>query len=100
MKRYQETVETNQREELWVRATATTLTVSSLCPQELFSKQKGYLDDELDFRKQSLDKAHKVRKTPELTVTSLLSCLCRVCGLFCLGQCCSWSAPRTKKAEF
>ncbi|KAM9379927.1 janus kinase and microtubule-interacting protein 3 isoform 13-T13 [Phaethornis superciliosus] len=25
----------------------------------LFSKQKGYLDDELDFRKQSLDKAHK-----------------------------------------
>ncbi|XP_051473524.1 janus kinase and microtubule-interacting protein 3 isoform X1 [Apus apus] len=27
--------------------------------KELFSKQKGYLDDELDFRKQSLDKAHK-----------------------------------------
>lgn len=32
-----------------------------LGPQELFSKQKGYLDDELDFRKQSLDQAHKVR---------------------------------------
>ncbi|NWW79612.1 JKIP3 protein, partial [Climacteris rufus] len=30
-----------------------------LAPQELFSKQKGYLDDELDFRKQSLDQAHK-----------------------------------------
>lgn len=29
--------------------------------QELFSKQKGYLDEELDFRKQSLDQAHKVR---------------------------------------
>ncbi|XP_053889940.1 janus kinase and microtubule-interacting protein 3 isoform X3 [Malaclemys terrapin pileata] len=25
----------------------------------LFSKQKGYLDDELDYRKQSLDQAHK-----------------------------------------
>ena len=29
--------------------------------QELFSKQKGYLDEELDYRKQSLDQAHKVR---------------------------------------
>lgn len=28
--------------------------------QELFSKQKGYLDEELDYRKQSLDQAHKV----------------------------------------
>ncbi|XP_031453155.1 janus kinase and microtubule-interacting protein 3 [Phasianus colchicus] len=28
--------------------------------KELFSKQKGYLDEELDFRKQSLDQAHKV----------------------------------------
>ncbi|XP_053244815.1 janus kinase and microtubule-interacting protein 3 isoform X10 [Podarcis raffonei] len=27
--------------------------------KELFSKQKGYLDDELDYRKQSLDQAHK-----------------------------------------
>ncbi|XP_055962705.1 janus kinase and microtubule-interacting protein 3 isoform X9 [Sorex fumeus] len=27
--------------------------------KELFSKQKGYLDEELDFRKQSLDQAHK-----------------------------------------
>lgn len=31
--------------------------------QELFSKQKGYLDEELDYRKQSLDQAHKVRGT-------------------------------------
>ncbi|KAM7047450.1 janus kinase and microtubule-interacting protein 3 isoform 12-T12 [Acridotheres tristis] len=30
--------------------------------KELFSKQKGYLDDELDFRKQSLDQAHKKRR--------------------------------------
>ncbi|XP_057164761.1 janus kinase and microtubule-interacting protein 3 [Ursus arctos] len=29
--------------------------------KELFSKQKGYLDEELDYRKQSLDQAHKVR---------------------------------------
>ncbi|XP_036907130.1 janus kinase and microtubule-interacting protein 3 isoform X5 [Sturnira hondurensis] len=27
--------------------------------KELFSKQKGYLDEELDFRKQALDQAHK-----------------------------------------
>uniref|UniRef100_A0A671T5S8 Janus kinase and microtubule interacting protein 3 n=1 Tax=Sinocyclocheilus anshuiensis TaxID=1608454 RepID=A0A671T5S8_9TELE len=27
--------------------------------KELFSKQKGYLDEELDYRKQSLDHAHK-----------------------------------------
>ncbi|XP_070800961.1 janus kinase and microtubule-interacting protein 3 isoform X18 [Pituophis catenifer annectens] len=27
--------------------------------KDLFSKQKGYLDDELDYRKQSLDQAHK-----------------------------------------
>lgn len=31
--------------------------------QELFSKQKGYLDEELDYRKQVLDQAHKVRET-------------------------------------
>lgn len=31
--------------------------------QELFSKQKGYLDEELDYRKQALDQAHKVRGT-------------------------------------
>lgn len=30
--------------------------------QELFSKQKGYLDEELDYRKQVLDQAHKVRE--------------------------------------
>ncbi|PKU35471.1 hypothetical protein llap_14226 [Limosa lapponica baueri] len=34
-------------------------TVLTLAEKELFSKQKGYLDDELDFRKQSLDQAHK-----------------------------------------
>ncbi|XP_048088858.1 janus kinase and microtubule-interacting protein 3 isoform X17 [Alosa alosa] len=27
--------------------------------KDLFSKQKGYLDDELDYRKQSVDQAHK-----------------------------------------
>lgn len=27
--------------------------------KELFSKQKGYLDEELDYRKQALDQAHK-----------------------------------------
>ncbi|KAM3850272.1 janus kinase and microtubule-interacting protein 3-like, partial [Diretmus argenteus] len=27
--------------------------------KDLFSKQKGYLDEELDYRKQSMDKAHK-----------------------------------------
>ncbi|KAM4703756.1 janus kinase and microtubule-interacting protein 3 [Rhinophrynus dorsalis] len=27
--------------------------------KDLFTRQKGYLDDELDFRKQSLDQAHK-----------------------------------------
>lgn len=30
-------------------------------PKDLFSTQKGYLDEELDYRKQSLDQAHKVR---------------------------------------
>lgn len=34
--------------------------------QELFSKQKGYLDEELDYRKQSLDQAHKVGETAGL----------------------------------
>ncbi|XP_033971572.1 janus kinase and microtubule-interacting protein 3 [Trematomus bernacchii] len=28
--------------------------------KDLFSKQKGYLDEELDYRKQSMDQAHKV----------------------------------------
>ncbi len=36
-------------------------------PKELFSKQKGYLDDELDYRKQSLDHAHKVRTVDQIT---------------------------------
>ncbi|XP_025323469.1 janus kinase and microtubule-interacting protein 3 isoform X9 [Canis lupus dingo] len=34
-------------------------TVLTLAEKELFSKQKGYLDEELDYRKQSLDQAHK-----------------------------------------
>lgn len=55
----------------------------SLGPQELFSKQKGYLDDELDFRKQSLDQAHKVR---------VVMVLFRTPGL---AQCPElWSVPR------
>lgn len=29
--------------------------------QHVFSKQKGYLDEELDYRKQSMAQAHKVR---------------------------------------
>lgn len=34
--------------------------------QELFSKQKGYLDEELDYRKQALDQAHKVRSVADI----------------------------------
>ena len=34
--------------------------------QELFSKQKGYLDEELDYRKQALDQAHKVRTVVDI----------------------------------
>lgn len=34
--------------------------------QELFSKQKGYLDEELDYRKQALDQAHKVRAVADI----------------------------------
>uniref|UniRef100_A0A6Q2WXE9 Janus kinase and microtubule-interacting protein C-terminal domain-containing protein n=1 Tax=Esox lucius TaxID=8010 RepID=A0A6Q2WXE9_ESOLU len=33
--------------------------VLSVCCAHLFSKQKGYLDEELDYRKQSMDQAHK-----------------------------------------
>uniref|UniRef100_A0A5F8G1N5 Janus kinase and microtubule interacting protein 3 n=1 Tax=Monodelphis domestica TaxID=13616 RepID=A0A5F8G1N5_MONDO len=36
--------------------------------KELFSKQKGYLDEELDYRKQSLDQAHKVKAKIPLCV--------------------------------
>lgn len=32
----------------------------SVFVKELFTKQKGYLDEELDFRKQSMDQAYKV----------------------------------------
>ena len=32
----------------------------SVC-QELFSKQKGFLEEELDYRKQALDQAYMVR---------------------------------------
>ncbi|KAG7274479.1 hypothetical protein CRUP_001444 [Coryphaenoides rupestris] len=34
-------------------------TVLTLSEKDLFSKQKGYLDEELDYRKQSMDQAHK-----------------------------------------
>ncbi|GAB5578893.1 janus kinase and microtubule-interacting protein 3 isoform X2 [Prionailurus iriomotensis] len=34
--------------------------------KELFSKQKGYLDEELDYRKQSLDQAHRAQHILEL----------------------------------
>ncbi|TKS90297.1 Janus kinase and microtubule-interacting protein 3 [Collichthys lucidus] len=34
-------------------------TVLTLAEKDLFSKQKGYLDEELDYRKQSMDQAHK-----------------------------------------
>lgn len=30
--------------------------------QELFSKQKGFLEEELDYRKQALDQAYMVRR--------------------------------------
>lgn len=39
--------------------------------QELFSKQKGYLDEELDYRKQALDHAHKVGDQAEDLLTPL-----------------------------
>ncbi|XP_075996926.1 janus kinase and microtubule-interacting protein 3 isoform X8 [Genypterus blacodes] len=32
--------------------------------KDLFSKQKGYLDEELDYRKQSMDQAHKMEGAP------------------------------------
>ncbi len=41
-------------------------------PKEHFSKQKGYLDDELDYRKQSLDHAHKVRTVHQITHVQFL----------------------------
>uniref|UniRef100_A0A669DP61 Janus kinase and microtubule interacting protein 3 n=1 Tax=Oreochromis niloticus TaxID=8128 RepID=A0A669DP61_ORENI len=41
---------------LQVYCEAEGVTVST---SELFSKQKGYLDEELDYRKQSMDQAHK-----------------------------------------
>lgn len=34
---------------------------NSLDPQEMFCKQKGYLEEELDYRKQALDQAYMVR---------------------------------------
>uniref|UniRef100_A0A3Q2GQW3 Janus kinase and microtubule interacting protein 3 n=1 Tax=Cyprinodon variegatus TaxID=28743 RepID=A0A3Q2GQW3_CYPVA len=34
-------------------------TVLTLAEKDLFRKQKGYLDEELDYRKQSMDQAHK-----------------------------------------
>jgi len=34
---------------------------SNILLQELFSKQKGFLEEELDYRKQALDQAYMVR---------------------------------------
>lgn len=34
--------------------------MSSFHSQDLFSKQKGYLEEELDYRKQALDQAYMV----------------------------------------
>lgn len=34
--------------------------------QDLFSKQKGYLEEELDYRKQALDQAYMVGKEQSL----------------------------------
>ncbi|KPP66456.1 janus kinase and microtubule-interacting protein 3-like, partial [Scleropages formosus] len=42
-------------------------TVLSLCEKDLFSKQKGYLEEELDYRKQALDQA--TMKIQELEAT-------------------------------
>lgn len=36
------------------------LLTGRLLSQDLFSKQKGYLEEELDYRKQALDQAHLV----------------------------------------
>uniref|UniRef100_A0A8B9G8G8 Janus kinase and microtubule-interacting protein C-terminal domain-containing protein n=1 Tax=Amazona collaria TaxID=241587 RepID=A0A8B9G8G8_9PSIT len=49
---------TNEEQVVVIQA-RTVLTLAEKVRTELFSKQKGYLDDELDFRKQSLDQAHK-----------------------------------------
>lgn len=46
------------------------LAASLTCPpvlQDLFSRQKGYLEEELDYRKQALDQAYLVG--PEVGVT-------------------------------
>lgn len=45
-----------------IRSDAQGRDMARLVFQELFSKQKCYLDEELDFRKQTLDQAHKVRE--------------------------------------
>lgn len=38
--------------------------------QELFSKQKGFLEEELDYRKQALDQAYMVRGLERHNLTS------------------------------
>uniref|UniRef100_A0A8C6KJ37 Janus kinase and microtubule interacting protein 1 n=1 Tax=Nothobranchius furzeri TaxID=105023 RepID=A0A8C6KJ37_NOTFU len=47
-------------------------TVISLCEKELFSKQKGFLEEELDYRKQALDQAYMRIEELEATLYSAL----------------------------
>lgn len=39
--------------------------------QELFSKQKGFLEEELDYRKQALDQAYMVRSLEQYDLSLL-----------------------------
>lgn len=45
--------------------------------QELFSKQKGFLEEELDYRKQALDQAYMVR-IPEQYVLLMQMLACQI----------------------
>uniref|UniRef100_A0A9J7XQF2 Janus kinase and microtubule interacting protein 1 n=2 Tax=Cyprinus carpio TaxID=7962 RepID=A0A9J7XQF2_CYPCA len=47
-------------------------TVLSLCEKELFSKQKGFLEEELDYRKQALDQAQLRVQELEATLYAAL----------------------------
>lgn len=62
--------------------------------QELFSKQKGFLEEELDYRKQALDQAYMVRSLEQYdlhlyTTVSLLNgqnlfCHFGICNIYIL----------------
>ena len=43
--------------------------------QELFSKQKGFLEEELDYRKQALDQAYMVRSLEQYDLNPLYKSL-------------------------